>query len=908
MQNTIGGGEWPLVGRAEELELLVNLRSRGLSAVISGPAGVGKSRLAGAALADAAGHGWATLSIRGSPGFAGVPFGPFRTVLSILGSSDVTEMARAVAHELAVMRSGQGLILLAHDGQDLDEFSAGLIHQLVAAGSAVAIITTRAGARTPAALTDTWKDGLAARVELQNLSRRETAELLAAGLGGTVQDSSANRMWHVTGGNPLYLREVVLSSAETGALRQVEGEWRWQGQWATGARIQEIVAARLGRLDPDELTLMEMLALAGSLPFELVTGFTTARAMEGLERRGLVSTEASGRRLEMSIAHPLHAEVLRSRMPTLQQRAIRRNLVEALTRTGARRTADRVRIACWSLESGLDVDPTTLSLGSDAALFGIGHAIAGRLQEILPGTAAGLRADAPAVRQDFELAIRLAQVAYESTGEVPEGAALASALAWIGQIDQAEAVLAELAGKAKAIDDQLRLALALSWLRFWGRYDVDAARAGLTEVTEAAAQGGSPALIAEAYEQLAGIALNTAQPAAALAYAERAAAAEGVELSRSVGSRAAAAALAYLGRCGEAIAFVDEAVPAAREAGHPLAVPILLFSRAGALARLGELEQARQMLERMREVALSDGLLDASAAFGVLLGEVLLRQGLAASAGRIFRDSAGLLAERDVLGYRPWALAGLARARAQVGELESAVSALEEVRRTQPIGRHYDMCRYLAEIDCHRALGRTDAAEQTARAGVAWARTAGIVVDEAHILDAWLRLAPSSALAGRLTELAAMTDSQMVSVLADHARALVAADPEALLAAGERFAGMTAWWMAAEAASEAARLFERRNQARAATAAARTAARCYDRCEGARPRPAEGPDGPVRLTKREREIAALAAAGRSSKEIAETMYLSPRTVENHLQRAYTKLGVTDRAGLAAALAPTGQAE
>lgn len=41
MQNTIGGGEWPLVGRAEELDHLVKLRSRGLSAVISGPAGWG---------------------------------------------------------------------------------------------------------------------------------------------------------------------------------------------------------------------------------------------------------------------------------------------------------------------------------------------------------------------------------------------------------------------------------------------------------------------------------------------------------------------------------------------------------------------------------------------------------------------------------------------------------------------------------------------------------------------------------------------------------------------------------------------------------------------------------------------------------------------------------------------------
>ena len=179
-----------------------------------------------------------------------------------------------------------------------------------------------------------------------------------------------------------------------------------------------------------------------------------------------------------------------------------------------------------------------------------------------------------------------------------------------------------------------------------------------------------------------------------------------------------------------------------------------------------------------------------------------------------------------------------------------------------------------------------------------------MIVDEAHILDAWLRMAPSSALAERLATLAASTDSQLVSVLADHARAIVAADAEALLAASERFARMTAWRMAAEAADEAARVFDRRNQARAAAAAKQTAARWFDRCEGGRPVAAEGSGGPIPLTKREREIATLAAAGRSSKEIADSMYLSPRTVENHLQRAYIKLGITDRAALAKALAPT----
>jgi DNA-binding NarL/FixJ family response regulator len=62
------------------------------------------------------------------------------------------------------------------------------------------------------------------------------------------------------------------------------------------------------------------------------------------------------------------------------------------------------------------------------------------------------------------------------------------------------------------------------------------------------------------------------------------------------------------------------------------------------------------------------------------------------------------------------------------------------------------------------------------------------------------------------------------------------------------------------------------------------------------------PDVVVALSDREREIAVLAADGVASKVIAERLYLSTRTVNNHLQRAYTKLGVTNRAELAAVFA------
>ncbi|MFD9551793.1 AAA family ATPase [Nocardia salmonicida] len=55
---------------------------------------------------------------------------------------------------------------------------------------------------------------------------------------------------------------------------------------------------------------------------------------------------------------------------------------------------------------------------------------------------------------------------------------------------------------------------------------------------------------------------------------------------------------------------------------------------------------------------------------------------------------------------------------------------------------------------------------------------------------------------------------------------------------------------------------------------------------------------PAALTRREREVAELAAHGHTNKAIAEHLYLSPRTVEDHLGRVLRKLGLTGRAGIA----------
>ncbi|WP_326578682.1 AAA family ATPase [Actinacidiphila glaucinigra] len=63
---------------------------------------------------------------------------------------------------------------------------------------------------------------------------------------------------------------------------------------------------------------------------------------------------------------------------------------------------------------------------------------------------------------------------------------------------------------------------------------------------------------------------------------------------------------------------------------------------------------------------------------------------------------------------------------------------------------------------------------------------------------------------------------------------------------------------------------------------------------------ADGPES-VSLTPQELEIAHLAASGLTNKQIAERLYLSPRTVGGHLGRVFPKLGITSRAALRDAL-------
>jgi len=96
-----GGAHWPLTGRESELTWAIKaLRTDG-GVVLSGPAGVGRSRLAREILRDAGRCGRSGLWVGATAAARGIPFGAFAV---LLGGSDGSAEVRSLAHAAAALR------------------------------------------------------------------------------------------------------------------------------------------------------------------------------------------------------------------------------------------------------------------------------------------------------------------------------------------------------------------------------------------------------------------------------------------------------------------------------------------------------------------------------------------------------------------------------------------------------------------------------------------------------------------------------------------------------------------------------------------------------------------------------------------------------------------------------------
>jgi DNA-binding CsgD family transcriptional regulator len=184
------------------------------------------------------------------------------------------------------------------------------------------------------------------------------------------------------------------------------------------------------------------------------------------------------------------------------------------------------------------------------------------------------------------------------------------------------------------------------------------------------------------------------------------------------------------------------------------------------------------------------------------------------------------------------------------------------------------------------------------------AQEAGAALVELLALLDLARLDAPRAATARLDVLADVVDGPFASAAADFARALAAGDGAGLDDAAQRFAALGTRLLATEAAVAAAGAHAHQGQRRRQLASLARARELVAGCEGAATpllAPLEQQAGVATLTAREREVSGLAARGRTSREIAQALGISVRTVDSHLDHAYTKLGINDRADLAAAL-------
>jgi DNA-binding CsgD family transcriptional regulator len=208
---------------------------------------------------------------------------------------------------------------------------------------------------------------------------------------------------------------------------------------------------------------------------------------------------------------------------------------------------------------------------------------------------------------------------------------------------------------------------------------------------------------------------------------------------------------------------------------------------------------------------------------------------------------------------------------------------------------------YLAWAWTAVASGDLPRARVLIEQAVGRARRTGDLVGEAVAWHAAARLGTPKPSIAHLERLAEVIEGELTGWRAAHARALAEGDADALEDVSEALAGMGADLLAAEAAADAAVQWHRRGEARRAAAAERLAGVLSGRCEGARTPALQAVRSRAELTSAERDAATMAAEGRANREIAEALGLSVRTIENQLQRAYAKLGVSRRSDLAQAL-------
>ena len=865
---------WPLTGRLEETRLIdAALSSAELSGVvIHGAAGVGKSRVARESLATVTAGGRETRWAVGTSAAHAVPLGAFTTWVGT-AEGDTLALVGRVIEAMTQTANGQPAVVGVDDVHLLDDLSAFVLHQIVARKSAKLLLTVRDGTPVPPGVHEVWKGGRFERLDLQPLSREESTQLLGAALGGPIDPDAAARLWRLTRGNVLYLRNIVEQEVSHGRLAPQHGYWRWTGEPTMAPGLVELVEALMGSLPAPVSDVIDILAVAEPISLQSLTAITDPVAVEEAEVRGLImldpTADAADGRVEVRVAHPLYAEVRRNRAPAARLRRLRGLVATELARRDDR-DAMRVvvRRATLSVDSDLAPDPGLLTRAAHGAM---------RMSDLL-------------------LADRLAAAAVRAGGDAEANFVQAHALSWLSRGEESDAVLGAIRADELTDEGRARLAFLRASNQLWTLADPGGAKLRIDTASDAAPEGSRPCI--DAFYAVYGAAAGTPATAAA--------AADGRDvdaLPAIVGAVTSWAVALSAGDAGHTATAVSAATAGYRITERSFDAAYLRFIIAdghiGALLLAGQIAEARREADRQSLQAAE--LPGVAPLFGTALaGRAALGAGRLDVASALLDPVVELMeaaGEANGFGYR----FGLARttAMAMRGLADDATLADLEQRR-HPSWAYLGYEHALVRAWIAATQGAVSEATAVALAAAETARANGQFAAEVMCLQTATQFGDHSG-AGRLSDLTVLVEGPRVGLAAAFSTALWHDDGDRLAAVSTDFEVMGDLVAAVDAAALAATAYRRKEMRGSALGQAARAGELADLCGGAVTPALLATSERLPLTVRERVIAMLIGAGLSSRAVAQRLHLSVRTVEGHIYRAMAKTGVTTRSELVALL-------
>jgi DNA-binding CsgD family transcriptional regulator len=864
---------WPLIGRSKGLRTIeaAIVASDVSGIVVCGAAGVGKSRIAREALSAAVSQGYEGRWVVGTSSARAIPLGAF-TAWAKPDVTDTLQLLRGVMESLTAASSGVTVVLGVDDVHLLDDLSVFVLHQIVQRRAAKVVLTVRDGDPIPAAVQEIWAVGQFDRLDLQPLSLEETTALLSATLNGPVDPEAAQRLWNLTRGNVLYLRNIVEQEVADGRIMRQHGYWRWLGDPVMPPGLLDLIESRIGALPAPVSDVVDAVAVGEPIELAHLRRIADPAAVEEADSRALITLEPTVGGVQVRVAHPLYGEVRRRRAATTRLRRLRGLVVAELTAADDR---DDIQVVVRRATLSLDSDLTP-----DADLF------------VKAAHGAVWLADLP-------LANRLAGAAVRA-GAGPEPNLLrAHALSWLGRGEEADAVLAEIRTDQLTDGERARLAFLRASNMLWALGDPTRAK----EIIDDASRTTSPQARSyiDAFLTVYWFAVD--EPDAAMHASESLAlgdlpAVVGAEIAWVLADISAGA-----GRTTEAVSVADAGYTAA---ARSFDAPHMRFNIAdahvSALLLAGRIAEALDVAERVRLQAAD--LPGAAQMLGAAVaGRAALGAGRLHSAGALFEQAAVGLSATHALGWGYRYHVPRASALAMCGSTAEAANALAALDTQRRPFRLLDYERSLARAWLAAGQGAVSEAITILLSAAERASAKGQFAAEVLCLQTATQFGDRSG-SRRLRDLEAIVEGPRVGVAARFSAALSAGDAAELAAVSEEFERMGDLVAAVDAAAHAALTYRSQGLRGSTLGCATRADALAEQCGGAWTPARRQASEPVPFTDREREIVMLIGEGLSNRAVAERLTLSIRTVESHIYRAMAKTGTTTRDELAALLPRT----